>query len=441
MIICTRCQTENEDGAKFCKKCGNDLTINVDAPAQDELRNLANELNEKANVEGKKAFNLNKVISEMPKKFLHTICIPFKRLGKKKVIIGTSSILVIVMLILLTTNYIIPLAPHYFKGNSALKTEDYVTAISEFESAKSFLNAKSKLSSTHYLYAESLFAKEKYSDAAKHYSSSNNYDDASDKLYQCGVKLFDNKDYKNALTVFETINTDEVKQLKDYANGMCTFNDKNYEDAKKIFESTGDYKDSKTMINACDLMIAENHCLNGNFDVAKQIYSSLPTDFAYDNISAQGRLNLLNNSSALINAMGTWKASDNYIETKNVNKRTGRWESWYLGHDNVLSGQELKFSFTMNSDNTFDIEGDVSFYKFDDYSSLSAYCKAQITSRSFAFRNVTTIPANYQIDNNTTLIYSGGVFSVKYSERDNYSTYFYNVYSSSVTYVFDEFSL
>mgnify|MGYP004567291973 CR=1 FL=1 len=47
MIRCAKCQTENDDEARFCKKCGNDLTVNKEAPSKDELNELAEELNRK----------------------------------------------------------------------------------------------------------------------------------------------------------------------------------------------------------------------------------------------------------------------------------------------------------------------------------------------------------------------------------------------------------
>lgn len=441
MVICSRCKTENNESSKFCCQCGNDLTINVDAPANEDLKSLADSLNEQAVHTEKQPLNLNKVISDFPKKIGNGIrkignfvAGLFRRIGKKKLIVISSSVVVIIACTILTVNYIIPFAPHYFNGNSALKSADYATAITEYELAKSFLNAKSKLNETHYLYAEKLYGEEKFYDASTHYNIVVNYDDTHDKLIQCGTKLLENKEYKKSLDIFEMIETDEVSQLKNYASGMNSLNNGSYEDAKKSFTAAGDYNDSKSMINACDLMIAENHCKNGKFAEAKKIYSSLPEDFTYNGISAASRISLLNNSQTLINSIGTWRASDNYIETRNVYKRTGSWDSWYHGHDNVLSGQNIEISCTMNSNNTFNIKGEVSFYKFDDYSSLSAYCKAKITTKSFSINNVTAIPSSYQIDSNTTLNYSGGVFSIKYSERDNYSSYFYNVYSSSVTY-------
>lgn len=417
------------------------MTINVDAPANEDLKSLADSLNEQAVHTEKQPLNLNKAISDVPKKIGKGIKKTgnffmrlFKKIGKKKIIIISSSLVVIVACTILTVSYVIPFAPHYFNGNSALKSVYYTTAISEYELAGNFLNAKSKLNDTHYLYAEKLYIEEKFYDAATHYNIVVNYEDTNNKLIQCGTKLLECKEYKKSLDVFEMVETDEVAQLKNYASGMNGLNNGSYEDAKKSFTAAGDYNDSKSMINACDLMIAENYCKNGKFAEAKKIYSSLPEDFTYNGISAADRISLLNNSQTLINSIGTWRASDNYIETRNVYKRTGSWDSWYHGHDNVLSGQNIEIGCTMNSDNTFNIKGEVSFYKFDDYSSLSAYCKAKITTKSFSINNVTAIPSSYQIDSNTTLNFLGGIFSIKYYERDNYSAHFYNLYSSSVTY-------
>ena len=76
----------------------------------------------------------------------------------------------------------------------------------------------------------------------------------------------------------------------------------------------------------------------------------------------------------------------------------------------------------------------LSYYYFNNYSSLSSRCKARLTTDSFEVKNLKTIPTSIRIDSSTTLTLANGTFSVKYSYRDDYSMYFYNVYSSSVTY-------
>ena len=359
----------------------------------------------------------------------------FKKLGKKKVVLLSCALVLLIACIVVTVGYVIPYAPHYFEGNKAFESGDYVTAIAEYEQASNFLNTKSKLSDAHYEYAEKLYSNKKYFDAASHYDKATTYDDADKKLVDCGTKLLNSKKYKDALTVFEMVDdANSVSNMKNYTSGMIKFEDGSYSESKQLFTSAEGYKDSNTMINACDLMTAEDHCKNGNFSEAKRIYASLPYGFSYNGISATGRLTLLNNSQPILNAVGTWTATDNYIETRNVYKRTGSWDSWYHGHDNVLSGQELEIKCVLNTNNTFNIEVKATFYKFDDYSSLSEYCNAEKTTKTFTIRNVTSIPTSYYVDGNTYFYYTGGAFRIEYSERDNYSSYFYNLYNSSVTY-------
>ena len=429
---CIRCQAENEEGAKFCKDCGNDLTVNVDAPTNESLKNLSDELNSKANLNKKEPVNINKIIAEFPKKLLSWILFPFKKLGKKKTIIISSIIVVVALISVLCVKFVVPYAPHYFKANTAFKNQEYTTAFEEYELSKNFLNSKSKLNDVHYSYAESLYNDGKYTEASEQYVLVENYDGIDARLKECGTKVLESKNYEQASKILEKVKDDSAKPLKNYADAMTKFNSANYADAKSLFGQTNNYNDSQIMISACDLMEAEKHCKDSNFTKAKEIYASLPQDFEYNGISASARLNLLNNSQSLLDAMGTYKATANYIESRNIYRRNGSWDNWYI--DQVESGQTLKLSCKLNSSNTFDIEGTVTFYKFNNYSSLSSACQAKQTSRSIEIKNVTSIPSTYQLDSYTTLTYSGGVFKLKYSQRDDYSAYFYNMYNSSVTY-------
>ncbi len=441
MILCSRCKMENDDQSKFCRYCGNDLTVNVDAPASEDLRNLANSLNEQVVHTGKQPFNLNKALSDIPKKIWmgfkrigSNIVKLLKKIGTKRIAIICCSLVIIVVGVILSLKYIVPFAPHYFKGRTALNDKDYTTAISEYEKAGGFLDAESKLNESQYLYAEELYDKTKYYEAAGYYNLVLGYEDVEEKIIQCGTNLLERENYKNAAEVFDMVDADEAAQMKSYASGMVDFKEKKYKAAKSNFNDADGYNDSEDMINACDLMIAEEYCKDGEFDQAKTIYENLPEGFTYNGISSTSRMELLNRSQGLINAMGEWTASDNYIESRNVYKSTGSWKNWYFGHDNVLSGQNFEVSCVLNDKGTFDIDGKVSFYKFDDYSTLSEYCEAEKTTTHFSIDNVTAIPSSYKIDSNTTLYYSGGVFSINYSKRDNYSAYFYNLYNSSVTY-------
>lgn len=108
MIICSRCKTENNESSKFCCQCGNDLTVNVDEPASEDLKRLADTLNEQAINTEKQPFNLNKAISGIPKKIFGLVkkSVFFRK--KKNTIITFSSVLLIALLVIgvLNSGYI-----------------------------------------------------------------------------------------------------------------------------------------------------------------------------------------------------------------------------------------------------------------------------------------------------------------------------------------------
>ena len=214
--------------------------------------------------------------------------------------------------------------------------------------------------------------------------------------------------------------------------GCSLFDKKDYSSATTQFEKAGDYSDAKTYVTACALMNAEELLNDGHFNDAQTAFNKLPQDFTFSNISVSKRVSDINNASVFGAISGKWSASKNYIESRNIYTRTGSWDSWYI--DKTISDQSLEVYCFLNSDNTVTIKGSVSFYRFTDYSSLSAYCNATQTTKSFTISNVKSIPSSYNIDDNTVIKYSNGMFSITYSVRDNYSSHFYNLYNSSVTF-------
>ena len=108
MIICSRCKAENNEISKFCYQCGNDLTVNVDVPANEGLKKLADILNEQAVHTEKQPFNLNKILSEIPKKIWYGIRNSIFFTKKKNTIITFSSLLFITLLVfgILNSGYI-----------------------------------------------------------------------------------------------------------------------------------------------------------------------------------------------------------------------------------------------------------------------------------------------------------------------------------------------
>ena len=128
MIICSRCNTENEDGVKFCRECGNSLLTNVDALANENLESSTDASNEQAAHTENHPLNLDKAISKVLKKLWRGIkkSIFFRK--KKNTIITCSSIVVVVLLIIgiLNSGYIaFTTAFNMGKYNAAKNIQDW----------------------------------------------------------------------------------------------------------------------------------------------------------------------------------------------------------------------------------------------------------------------------------------------------------------------------
>lgn len=364
-------------------------------------------------------------------------------------------------------------AYHYSEATAFFNNGAYKNAISEFGKANDYSNSKAKIDESYYLLAKSYFDSEDYVLAAENFSLSNGYSNAAEMIFESGNKLLDAKDYALAAEAFGYGDTSESKQYKSYCLGMVYLKNSNYKDAvncfkeagnildaksmytssayslglsyfysknyyqaRNAFSKCGNYKDSQNLVKICE---AEQCITEGRLDLAYPIYSDLPKDLTVEGFDAQSRIALILKYKSFASICNkTWKATKNYIETRNVYKRTGSWDCWY--YDEPFTDQKLSIDCTLNSNGTVDISGYVSFYRFTDYSSLNKYCKATITSRYFTIKNLTSIPSSYKIDSDTTLNYSNGVFSISYSVKDNYSISFYNLYRSSVTYGRESYS-
>lgn len=187
------------------------------------------------------------------------------------------------------------------------------------------------------------------------------------------------------------------------------------------------------MCTACDYLIAEDYYQNGELNTAKKLFEVLPKDYSYNNgKKVSEHLEKLERFKSFVSLCGTWKPTDNYIESKNVYIRTGSWDSWY--YDSVLSDQSITIKCVIDSSASVTINGEVSFYRFTDYSSLQKYCKATKTTKTFTIKNITQIPASYVVDGDTTINFADNIFSISYYVKDNYSASFYNTYTSRVTF-------
>ncbi len=263
--------------------------------------------------------------------------------------------------------------------------------------------------------------------------------DLEDKIhYNLAFEYLNEKDYKNALEEISKVQNKDYENLNNamkqihYEYGKCFLEQRDYTSAIIQLEQAKEFEDANTLINNSYIEQAENYLKDGNAKEAKEIYNQLSDEFEYNGIKVLDRKNQLNKFAQLIESTGKKYATKSYCESRNVWKYDGRWENWYL--DTPNSREYIDTSLMLNDDGTVTLSGTVYFYAFDNFSSLQRYCNAKIVSRDIKIYNITSIPSTYDLDSNTKLLYSNGTFSIKYSKKDDYSTNFYNLYTSSVTY-------
>lgn len=321
---------------------------------------------------------------------------------------------------------------HYKNAEDAFACGKFAVAISEFEEARTFKDANERVLASTYALADENEKKEEYEKAIEEFDSVGSYSDARERIFAIGLARLQAKDYDLAEKAFETGSTSESEYYYNYTLGKHSFEQKKYSDAKSFF-SKCKVEDAEELCTACDYLIAENHYQDGELNTAKKLFEALPKDYTYNNgVKVSTRLETLEKFKSFIALCGTWKPTDNDIESRNIYKRNGSWDSWY--YDSVISDQSITIKCVINNDSTITVKGNVSFYRFTDYSSLQKYCKATQTTKTFTIKNVTQIPASYVVDSNTTLKFANDIFSISYYVKDNYSASFYNTYTSRVTF-------
>ncbi len=271
MIICSRCKTENEDDVKFCRECGNDLITNVDAPANEDLKSLADSLNEQAVHTEKQPFNLNKAISEVPKKLWSGIkkSIFFRK--KKNTIITCSSLVVMILLIIgvLNSGYIaFTMAYNMGKYDAAKNIQGW-----SFNSngVKSNIE-KFVINKTESYYAD--FSSEKIT-----------YEEANEK-FDIAEDFSSNKDAKNKADKLQTSRTSYTK-AEEYEKNGDTFSavleylkvieeDKNYNTAKEKIEK------NKPTVKQQAISQMDNCVAVNDFNTGLKIVSDMEKIFSND---------------------------------------------------------------------------------------------------------------------------------------------------------------
>lgn len=258
-----------------------------------------------------------------------------------------------------------------------------------------------------------------------------------DCYYNIAIELLKNKQFTDSLSMLKKIKNSNYEGLKDtekkiyYEYGLSSYNSKDYSSAITQFEKIKGYNDVDKYYNTSCIIIAEKYIDSNDLNSAIQTYNKVPDDSEYNEINAGDRKNQLLRAYELNKVMGNKKATSTYIETRNVWKYDGRWDSWYIDQ---TSNEYIDISLKLNNDGSFDISGKAMFYVYDDFSSLAKYVKTKSKIKTFSFKNVYDIPNETWLDSETKFSYSNGTYKIDYYVEDNYSTNFYNIYKTTITY-------
>ena len=324
---------------------------------------------------------------------------------------------------------------HYEKGKALLDAGDRKGAIAELQQAEDYQDAAALVRTNSYTLGVELLAQEDFSAAAEYLSLAGETEDAKVLCaYASGRAALEQKDYTSALTHFRAAGDyqDSAQRVLEacYLHAEELMVKGSYEEASRYYQSAGSYEDAASKSNQALFCAADTKAHGGKYDEAIALYQKLPGGYSYDGVTAGGQITMLQQAQK---ANGTKKATKNYIETRQVYTRTGSYDYWY--RDSLQSGQYLELTATVNTDHTFTIEGKVCFLRWTDYSYVQQYLKEPVlTTRSFRIEDVTSIPSSYEIDDDLTLYYSGGTFSIKYYKSEHYSAGKDYRYTTKVTF-------
>ena len=356
---------------------------------------------------------------------------------------------------------------YYNLGTASAKKKAYDEAIEYFTNAGEYKDAKSKLQVAHYNKGKDLIGKKQYEDGAKELKEAGDYAAAKKLLDSTITSLISGKDFDNAEKLADYCDPAIIEGLKQYIAGRKAYSAGEYGDAISKFEKAGETKDSATFIkasyyslgldalkrggydNAMDYFTksedyknskalfnvssAEHLIALGDYKEAAKHYSKVSAKLKVDGVNISARKTLMNRVSAFAKIEGSYTVKSNSIKTTNVWEEDTRYrESWYAS--GVVPGQYLTLEFSVNDNGTIDLKGEVCFYHYTNYSSLSSLVEGEFTTVKFHLKNLKKIPTNVVIGSHLRLKYSKGKFSVVYSVKDNYSMYFYNLYQSTLNF-------
>ena len=325
---------------------------------------------------------------------------------------------------------------HYKKADQALNDGNYKVAIREFEKANKYKDSVDKL---HYSKAKKAYDSKEYEDAYNEYKLAGKYADSeelADESYKAlnyikAKESYDQGTYEKALEYIQEAgdykDSNELKKEISYNAAIVNLNVKNFMNAKNLFLQAEDYEDAEEFVKLSE---AELYMAEGKLSEAVEMYLNI--DFISDKFDVQARKKLVLGCSSIAKACGTWNATKNYLESKNVHISTGISDSWYI--DTLLDNQSVVVTGTMHDDGTVTLKGTVTFYQFLNYSSLQENCQARWSTKDFEVQFISSMPPIIPINEGINLYYSDGVYTLKGALESQPYISFIEYYNTSVTY-------
>lgn len=327
----------------------------------------------------------------------------------------------------------------YSKALSLYNNKEYLEAIEIIKTINIPDEKSSDLENEcNYNIALNYIKGENYSNAIDYLVIVNDKADKEDLLdncyYKVALEFLNQKQFENALSTIKKIKKLDVKDtMKEiyYKYGINCYDSKNYVQAINHFEKVREYKTTEMYYNKSCILKSEEFIKANNYSSALEFLNKVSDNAECNGINAGKRKNQLVKAIELEKNIGRKKATSTYIETKNVWKYDGRWENWYI---DKTSDEYIDISLTLNDDGSFNISGEAKFYIYDDFKLLVKYLKVKPKVVYFNFNNVYEVPYEAWLDTKTKFSYSDGIYKLDYYVEDNYSTNFYNIYKTTVSY-------
>ena len=325
---------------------------------------------------------------------------------------------------------------NFIWGKDLLAKQKPAEGIVKLEAAAGYSNADELCQNAAETLGTDYYSKKDYKNAAKYLDKvENKPKELLEKyFYASGQVAWEEKDYASAAKNFGHIrsylDSNTYWQEAAYAYAGKLFDQEDYAEALKYYQQLGSYQDAQSKVANCTFCTADDLAAHLQYKDAIEYYESLG-NYSYDGVSAASQATMLKNMQQI---RGTYDAKKSYVETRQVYTRTGSYDYWY--NESLYSGQELEITCTYNSKSrTFDIKGNLAFYRYTDFSYVSDYLDPPTkATRSFHLSDVTSIPSTIEVDSNTRLTYSNGTFYLNYYQSEHHSVGMDYRYTTNITY-------